>query len=145
MDETPLKTTEPPAPRQPPFNARAGAPAIAEVAFTIDLSSNHRGVCTSFLEAMHESRRCQAAGEIGRYRHLIQEAQDFQVTCALKHRPTDALRQADGGQSASRASSRPSCSSSMSHLRTWAQALLQFTFQGRRSRQTQRQLAGPSS
>jgi hypothetical protein len=144
MDETPL-TTGPPLPRQQPFSARAGAPAIAEDAFTIDLISNHRGVCTSFLEAMHESRRSQAAREIGRYRHLIQEAQDFQARCAFKHRRTDALRQADGAQSASRASSRPSCSSSISHLRTWAQALLQFTFQGRRSHQTRRQLAGPSS
>jgi hypothetical protein len=47
MDETPL-TTGPPAPRQQPFSARAGAPAIAEDAFTIDLISNHRGSAPRF-------------------------------------------------------------------------------------------------
>ena len=44
---------------------------------TANQERNRRGFFANFLEALHESRRCQAMREIHRCQHLFHEAPDF--------------------------------------------------------------------
>jgi len=58
-----------------------GAPAVIASAGAIsaapDQASRRKGFFAKFIEALHESRRCQAACEIHRYQHLIHEARAY--------------------------------------------------------------------
>jgi hypothetical protein len=49
----------------------------AETEAGLALASSRTSFFANFLAALHESRRCEAAGEIERYRHLAQEAHAY--------------------------------------------------------------------
>jgi len=53
--------------------AIANADAISSVP---DHASAHKGFFAKFVEALHESRRCQAAREIHRHQYLIDGARN---------------------------------------------------------------------
>jgi hypothetical protein len=46
----------------------------------------------TFLEALHASRRCQAAREIHRYRHLIGDANTGEIECSIARGRPKVLR-----------------------------------------------------
>jgi hypothetical protein len=52
--------------------------------FALDSSTKGRVFFATFIEALHESRRCQAAREIQRYRHLVEEARAYEERCARR-------------------------------------------------------------
>jgi hypothetical protein len=74
----------------------------------------------TFLEALHASRQRQAAREIHRYRHLIDEANAVKMRRAIVRAHAKASQRADP----SRDSHRPAWPLAIvfNRIRTWAQA-----------------------
>jgi hypothetical protein len=61
-------------------------PAIAGASEASDRASTRKGIFTHLLDALHESRRIEAARLIGRYRHLLSTGPRIRTTPPIRQR-----------------------------------------------------------
>src|SRR3989442_15624208 len=78
------------------------------------------GFFATFIEALHESRRCQAASEIQRYRHIVEEARAYEERCARRREYSRvSTRELSARQRTGRNGRRASHSTLWKWLRMW--------------------------
>jgi hypothetical protein len=65
---------------------RPAVDSASEIAATRDLASSHKNAFAHLVDALHESRRLQAARLIHHYRYLVQQNRESETRTATPER-----------------------------------------------------------